>query len=397
MIVGTVMSIALQLNQCDFCTRRTKARANGVAPRIDWIHREEKIAFKGGKLFQQLREIFAVEHKFVGPIKQHIWRTQGLHEVGGLDQFEVKLHVVVGFVVFVTGGVQFGGGGGSGEVFVLNHSQGGIESNAIGQMFGRASDRHGFQIDHSGKNVLIVEHQGRGTGHCTLRFLVFGVTSNNWSSEPKIKWQNRSKLRNRSPPPITITMVFRLCYLATLTTLALSAPSDFAGSFAHVSSGNAPQKLTSNHFNKADQITKAASSLRSSSQAQATEFKTAKSRFIESTTDALAATHKAKHGAAVEHTNAVNTIRPDRIATPVAVSNNAAVATETNDKHLTNAVAATYHTSMLEVASTSQSQLEMKGASDCEVCVYVVENKQMHQPFLCRGLKDPAYQQTVSK
>ena len=189
-------------------------------------------------------------------------------------------------------------------------------------------------------------------------------------------------------------MVFRLCYLATLTTLALSAPSDFAGSFAHVSSGNAPQKLTSNHFNKADQITKAASSLRSSSQAQATEFKTAKSRFIESTTDALAATHKAKHGAAVEHTNAVNTIRPDRIATPVAVSNNAAVATETNDKHLTNAVAATYHTSMLEVASTSQSQLEMKGASDCEVCVYVVENKQMHQPFLCRGLKDPAYQQT---
>ena len=210
--------------------------------------------------------------------------------------------------------------------------------------------------------------------------------------------KNRSsKLRNRSPPPITITMVFRLCYLATLTTLALSAPSDFAGSFAHVSSGNAPQKLTSNHFNKADQITKAASSLRSSSQAQATEFKTAKSRFIESTTDALAATHKAKHGAAVEHTNAVNTIRPDRIATPVAVSNNAAVATETNDKHLTNAVAATYHTSMLEVASTSQSQLEMKGASDCEVCVYVVENKQMHQPFLCRGLKDPAYQQTVSK
>ena len=35
-------------------------------------------------------------------------------------------------------------------------------------------------------------------------------------------------------------------------------------------------------------------------------------------------------------------------------------------------------------------------ASACEVCVYVVENKQMHQPFLCRGLKDPAYQQTVS-
>jgi hypothetical protein len=76
--------------------------------------------------------------------------------------------VVVGFVVFVTGGIQFGGGGGSWEVFVLNHSQGGIESNAIGQMYGRASDRHGFQIDHSGKNVLIVEHQADAALHRAL-------------------------------------------------------------------------------------------------------------------------------------------------------------------------------------------------------------------------------------
>ena len=46
--------------------------------------------------------------------------------------------------------------------------------------------------------------------------------------------------------------------------------------------------------------------------------------------------------------------------------------------------------SFLEVASG----VSVKGAGGCEVCVYVVENKQMHQPFLCRGLKDPAYQQT---
>lgn len=53
--------------------------------------------------------------------------------------------------------------------------------------------------------------------------------------------------------------------------------------------------------------------------------------------------------------------------------------------------------SLLEVASKSraQAQATLKGAAGgCEVCVYVVENKQMHQPFLCRGLKDPAYQQT---
>eukprot|EP00742_Colponemidia_sp_Colp-10_P000534 GILJ01000582.1.p1 GENE.GILJ01000582.1~~GILJ01000582.1.p1 ORF type:complete len:348 (+),score=44.36 GILJ01000582.1:71-1045(+) len=29
----------------------------------------------------------------------------------------------------------------------------------------------------------------------------------------------------------------------------------------------------------------------------------------------------------------------------------------------------------------------------CEVCVYVIENKEQHQHYLCRGLKDPAYQQ----
>jgi len=28
----------------------------------------------------------------------------------------------------------------------------------------------------------------------------------------------------------------------------------------------------------------------------------------------------------------------------------------------------------------------------CEVCVFVIENKEQHQPYLCRGLKDPNYQ-----
>ena len=28
----------------------------------------------------------------------------------------------------------------------------------------------------------------------------------------------------------------------------------------------------------------------------------------------------------------------------------------------------------------------------CEVCMYVVENKEQHQPYLCKGLKDPHYQ-----
>jgi len=28
----------------------------------------------------------------------------------------------------------------------------------------------------------------------------------------------------------------------------------------------------------------------------------------------------------------------------------------------------------------------------CEVCMYVMENKMQHQPYLCKGLKDPHYQ-----
>lgn len=32
----------------------------------------------------------------------------------------------------------------------------------------------------------------------------------------------------------------------------------------------------------------------------------------------------------------------------------------------------------------------------CEICGYVVEQKEAMQPFLCRGIRDPAQQQTVS-
>jgi hypothetical protein len=38
----------------------------------------------------------------------------------------------------------------------------------------------------------------------------------------------------------------------------------------------------------------------------------------------------------------------------------------------------------------SGTESAMVGA--CEVCVYVIENKEQHQPYLCRGLKDPNYQ-----
>ena len=47
--------------------------------------------------------------------------------------------------------------------------------------------------------------------------------------------------------------------------------------------------------------------------------------------------------------------------------------------------------SMVELSSAVQS-----AAANCEVCVYVIENKAQHQPYLCRGLKTPDQQQSVS-
>jgi len=45
-----------------------------------------------------------------------------------------------------------------------------------------------------------------------------------------------------------------------------------------------------------------------------------------------------------------------------------------------------------ESSSQSGSGTESTLVGQCEVCVFVVENKEQHQPYLCRGLKDPAYQ-----
>ena len=52
-------------------------------------------------------------------------------------------------------------------------------------------------------------------------------------------------------------------------------------------------------------------------------------------------------------------------------------------------------TSFLQIATKALAKVGVI-ANGCEICNYVMENKQMHQPFLCRGLKDPAQQQTVS-
>jgi hypothetical protein len=37
------------------------------------------------------------------------------------------------------------------------------------------------------------------------------------------------------------------------------------------------------------------------------------------------------------------------------------------------------------------------GSDECDVCTYVLENKEMQQPYLCRGLKTPLQQMTCVK
>jgi len=61
------------------------------------------------------------------------------------------------------------------------------------------------------------------------------------------------------------------------------------------------------------------------------------------------------------------------------------------------------YTSLLQVSEESEGSSSGGGSSGgggaeaslvgaCEVCVFVIENKEQHQPYLCRGLKDPNYQ-----
>lgn len=64
------------------------------------------------------------------------------------------------------------------------------------------------------------------------------------------------------------------------------------------------------------------------------------------------------------------------------------------DRHVPPSGQAAAGASFLQVASKALAKVGVI-ANGCEICNYVMENKQMHQPFLCRGLKDPAQQQTV--
>lgn len=197
--------------------------------------------------------------------------------------------------------------------------------------------------------------------------------------------------------PMTNSLVIMM--IVAVVKMVASSPMDYAGSFEHVSSGNVVNKVTPKHFEVADKITAASDTLRSQTSSQAVQFKTAKNQFIDVSKDALAASHTAVHGVSVgDEANDVNTLRPVRTTPKGSVEKATKTATTANE-HYANAVAATYHESLLEVVATSQSSAAAGvtgAAASCEVCVYVVENKQMHQPFLCRGLKDPAYQQSVS-
>ena len=47
------------------------------------------------------------------------------------------------------------------------------------------------------------------------------------------------------------------------------------------------------------------------------------------------------------------------------------------------------------VSFVQTSATVAEAAAGCEVCVYVLENKEQHQPYLCRGLKTPDQQQSV--
>ena len=171
----------------------------------------------------------------------------------------------------------------------------------------------------------------------------------------------------------------------------------YAATFADVGAGTKPAALPAAHFAASRDVSHAAADLHKGSRAAEKHFSAAAAGFVEATTASLHDVHAAVHGTpGKDVTSHANTLRPvnDKDA---GARDSADAAVAGADSAYTKAIAKTYHSSLLEVASKTSAKAGVTGAaSGCEVCVYVVENKQMHQPFLCRGLKDPAYQQTVS-
>lgn len=176
-----------------------------------------------------------------------------------------------------------------------------------------------------------------------------------------------------------------------------AAQLSYASTFADVGAGTRAATLPAAHFAASRDVSHAAAALHEGSRAAEKHFSAAAAGFVEATTTSLQGTRAAAHGTpGKDATSRANTLRPVNDKAPGA-RDHAGVAVAGADSAYTKAIAKTYHSSLLEVASKTSATAGVTGAaSGCEVCVYVVENKQMHQPFLCRGLKDPAYQQTVS-
>jgi len=77
-----------------------------------------------------------------------------------------------------------------------------------------------------------------------------------------------------------------------------------------------------------------------------------------------------------------------------AVTDAPAPATDAAPAATDAAPAATDATAVAVPGSTSAANgQEFSTVGLCEVCIYVLENKMQRQPFVCRGLKDPSYQQ----
>ena len=187
---------------------------------------------------------------------------------------------------------------------------------------------------------------------------------------------------------------------SSTTNIAVKPPTQvqlaYASKFADVGAGTVSPSIGHAHYAKSRDLSRAAVALHKGAAFAEKDFTAAASGFVEATTASNQYAHAAVHGVrGKDETSRANTLRPVN-EKAVEAQAKAADGIAKADSAYTKAIAKTYHSSLLEVASSASAKVGVSGAaSGCEVCVYVVENKQMHQPFLCRGLKDPAYQQTV--
>eukprot|EP00946_MAST-07B_sp_MAST-7B-sp1_P003914 g3914.t1 len=151
------------------------------------------------------------------------------------------------------------------------------------------------------------------------------------------------------------------------TSAAVSEPTAaqlaYASTFAGVGAGTEASPIPAAHYTASRDISHAAVALHEGSRSAEKHFATAAAGFVEATTKSLQTSHAAAHGRiSKDKTSRANTLRPANEKAPGAQAHADAAERDT-DKAYSKAIAKTYHSSLLEVASRTSAKAGVTGAA----------------------------------